>query len=712
MSTTQDIAFYPQLEERDCGATCLRMVAEAYGVTTSMERLRDLTGTDARGTSMAGLAAGAEALGFETLAAELPYDELTAGDLLPAILHWDRDHFVVATEASFTEVHLLDPAYGPRTLSRDEFESHRYGPGKSRAALIIRPGAGLVAGESVSGAANGADPARDDDGDLSIPSVPPVVVACGALLLGTTVFGLGVLRRVLAQAVDLQFREGWLQHLGAMLLATAGVALASYLLRRQTIAYASERGQREVQLIVEHLRVRSREPRRDINAPAYLELLDDSDRLRMWRAYNLSAMLAGAAFVVAGLGYLLSIDVVWGVAMLAALVVIAVVGVQVYRFGRRTRGLAREAQRKQREALHEFAAVLPEVSFIDGGDYLGQRLGERNERAEDAFHRIAAEYSAERQLVRIAMMVALVCLLATGLYRLGYAGLQVADFLMGVVLVFTCLLPLMSVCAGLARWRRTRAGRLRLAELGHPGSAMDKPRIERPRTVTLAWDAPTGEPQSVTFDSTTRLALVGSDRAGIDALLAGMRGRDNVLNARMYFDGDDTETRDLSEYGSFSVVSPESQVASGSLASNIAMLDRPDMKAVEAAAELVGLSTEDAPRGLYTLVGFAGEGIDEATAARTLIARAMYQGVDALVIDGATDVLPAYEEGLLMDEVLNWAHDRLLVVAPLRTSAAYGCDLIVSVEGGEVEARGTHEALLRERGAYFYGVQSAQSEQA
>jgi len=98
---TGQTPYYPQLDERDCGATCLRMVTEHYGMPLKMERLREVSGTTERGADLAGLESGAQILGFDTLAAEIPYDQLIQGDLLPIILHWDRDHFIVVTEASF-----------------------------------------------------------------------------------------------------------------------------------------------------------------------------------------------------------------------------------------------------------------------------------------------------------------------------------------------------------------------------------------------------------------------------------------------------------------------------------------------------------------------------------------------------------------------------------------------------------------------------------
>ena len=43
--TTTTTPYYPQLAERDCGATCLRMVAEHFGVRMSMAYLREVTET-------------------------------------------------------------------------------------------------------------------------------------------------------------------------------------------------------------------------------------------------------------------------------------------------------------------------------------------------------------------------------------------------------------------------------------------------------------------------------------------------------------------------------------------------------------------------------------------------------------------------------------------------------------------------------------------
>ncbi len=693
--------YYPQLEERDCGATCLRMVAEHYGRDVSMEQLRELTDTDARGTDLGGIERGAQHLSFETLAAEIPFDELAAGDLLPVILHWDRDHFVVVVEADFAKVKVHDPAVGVRELTRDDFESHRYGPGRSRAGLILRPQPGQ---------------ASEPEQRALLPPAAPVAAAPYGFILSGIVFSamlalaLGILYVALVQAIDLQFREGWLQHLGALLLAAAGLALASLVLRRQAIAYASRRGQMEVERIVEHIRVRTADIRRPINAETYLTLLQDSDQLRVWRAYAMATVVSGAAVLICILVYMAYLDWVWALSLLGSLLLIWAIGSAVYRYGQRNQEAAREAQLKQREAVYEYAHILPDVTTIDSNQYLDSRLVERNERAEAAFHRIAAEYSAERQLVRVAMLLSVVALTVVGFYRLGYSGLQLGELTFGYFLIVAAMMPLLPMCSASVKWKKLQASRLRLADLGEPGLILDKPRGPKPRQITLTWDARNGAPQQVSFPSNCRVALVGSDHVARDAVVAGMLGRDNVFNAKMYIEDDLDEQVDVTVLGKVSHITPQTAVASGSLATNIALTQRPDERAVANAARVAGIAEDAPPRGLHTLVGFDGEGIEQETVTRTLIARAVYAGVDALLLDRATQSLDDYEEGLLMDRLIPWCEGRLLVVNPTRVNAAYGCDLLIHVEEGEIDAVGSHESLIRERGAYYYEVIAAQDD--
>ncbi len=676
------------------------MVTEHFGVSLSMERLRELTETTARGADLAGLEAGARALGFQTLAAEIPYDELLEGDLLPAILHWDRDHFVVVTKASFSKVSIHDPAQGKRTMSRDDFEAHRYGPGRSRAGLIIRPSEATALHEEETGKAEEI---------ASTWTFPWQILLLGLFYTGATSFGLYTISEVLQQAIDLQFREGVGKHFGALLLAATGVIIAAYLLRRQSVSLAIEIARKEIQRLTQHLQVKAADISRPVDGELYLKLISDIDNIRVWYAYNLASLVIGVSTVIVSIIFLLFTDSIWGVILVVIQILLILLGQYVFNLNRESKESAREAQLKQREALFEFARVLPDTHSLDGGKYLLDRLREKNEKAENAFHSISSEYSAERQLVRIAMLLSVICLITFGLYQLGYADLQLGELVFGILLIAFSMVPFTTVSTIAMKWHQLLPARLRVKDLGEPGIALTNALPKRPDSLTLVWESRTGKEQRVTFPGACRIALVGSDKYTRQDIVAGLLGRKNDRNARLYFDEDFDEVRTLADYGKLSLIEPHSLVASGSIASNIAMIDRPDIDAVKVAAALAGLPHDAPPRGLYSLVGFDGEGISKEMISRTLIARAIYASVDALVLNGATNNLEAYDEGLLMDNLLQWCEGRLFVLNAERLNAVYGSDLIISIEATEIDSVGSHDRLLSEKGAYYYQVAAAQS---
>ncbi len=105
----------------DCGATCLRMIARHYGRFYSLDFLRERSFVDREGVSLSGIADAAESIGFHTLAGQLDYDTLVEEVPLPAIAHWDQQHFVVVYKAKKNKVWVADPAIGKVTYTKKEF---------------------------------------------------------------------------------------------------------------------------------------------------------------------------------------------------------------------------------------------------------------------------------------------------------------------------------------------------------------------------------------------------------------------------------------------------------------------------------------------------------------------------------------------------------------------------------------------------------------
>jgi len=95
----------------DCGPTCLRMIAKHYGKNFSLQRLREISGINREGVSLLGISEAAEKIGFRTMGSRLTIDQLAELDL-PAILHWNQNHFVVLYKIKKGKYYIADPGKG------------------------------------------------------------------------------------------------------------------------------------------------------------------------------------------------------------------------------------------------------------------------------------------------------------------------------------------------------------------------------------------------------------------------------------------------------------------------------------------------------------------------------------------------------------------------------------------------------------------------
>ncbi|MCL6258548.1 peptidase domain-containing ABC transporter [Aquiflexum sp. TKW24L] len=112
--------FYKQPDSKDCGPTCLRIVAKHYGKLISLQEIRDISETTREGSSLLKLSEAAEAMGFRTIGAKLNFERLKNAPF-PLIVHYDKNHFVVVYRIRKDVVFISDPAYGLISLSKEEF---------------------------------------------------------------------------------------------------------------------------------------------------------------------------------------------------------------------------------------------------------------------------------------------------------------------------------------------------------------------------------------------------------------------------------------------------------------------------------------------------------------------------------------------------------------------------------------------------------------
>ena len=120
--------FYKQPDAKDCGPTCLRIIAKHYNKSIPLQQIRTLSETTREGSGLLGLSNAAEHLGFRTLGVKIDFDTLVAEAPLPCIVHWNKNHYVVVYAINKTnKVYVSDPSYGLITYTKEEFIKHWIG---------------------------------------------------------------------------------------------------------------------------------------------------------------------------------------------------------------------------------------------------------------------------------------------------------------------------------------------------------------------------------------------------------------------------------------------------------------------------------------------------------------------------------------------------------------------------------------------------------
>lgn len=143
LSKKKKFPFYKQTESKDCGPTCLKIIAKYYGRVIVIQELRNLSETIRTGSTLLGLSDAAESIGFRSLGVNLNIEKLTEVPL-PCILHWNKVHFVVLYKIRNNKFYVSDPAYGLLSYNQDEFLKHWIGNNatsktKEGIALLLEP---------------------------------------------------------------------------------------------------------------------------------------------------------------------------------------------------------------------------------------------------------------------------------------------------------------------------------------------------------------------------------------------------------------------------------------------------------------------------------------------------------------------------------------------------------------------------------------------
>lgn len=132
----------------DCGPACLKMITSFYGKEYSIDTLRTFCNLVKDGVSLMSISKAAENIGFKTIGGKITFEILAIKALLPCIIHWNQDHFVVVYKIKKQrkenyKIYVADPGKGLLTYSKNEFCEHwistKTGGEEKGVVLLLEP---------------------------------------------------------------------------------------------------------------------------------------------------------------------------------------------------------------------------------------------------------------------------------------------------------------------------------------------------------------------------------------------------------------------------------------------------------------------------------------------------------------------------------------------------------------------------------------------
>ncbi len=139
--------YVKQHDATDCAAACLAMVCLHYKKETTITKLRDMMGTDLKGTNLVGLSKCADELGFVSQAVRVDKEGFLSKYTLPAIANTitkeGMTHFVVVFKITDKYVVVGDPAKDLMRMKIDDFYKDFTG-----VLLILKPNEEFTQGKN------------------------------------------------------------------------------------------------------------------------------------------------------------------------------------------------------------------------------------------------------------------------------------------------------------------------------------------------------------------------------------------------------------------------------------------------------------------------------------------------------------------------------------------------------------------------------------
>ena len=701
-----------QADEMDCGPACLAIVCRVFGRRVALSHVRRLAGTGTQGTTLRGLLRAGESLGLAGRAVKVGADALD-GLPLPAILHWDGNHWVVLVALTGRAATISDPGSGVRRLSRAQLAERFTGYAALfdyTSALELTPEQRL----GLSWALPFVAPHTRDLLHAALLAVAATAAEMVVPLLTQTVFD-----RVLVDR-DLDLLHTLMLALGAVLAFSITASMA----QRYLLAFVA------VRMDASTLDFISRRllslPSRYFSARKTGDIQRRLGGLRQIREFVVQQGV-GVLTATAQLGGAVALMLLYNPRLTAVFLVVASLYLVLMRWSRarlrpafmeleETFGRYYSHQIDAIKGIETVKAIAAEASFRELllERFLG--LAQTQFRADFTlmtYHagvrvvnfmvNAATLYVGARQVLDGALtlggLVAIAALVNLALAPLGTL-LGAWDSLQLMSVLIARLDDVLSEAPEQGADRSALApvpalsGAIRVQGLVFQYGGAESPRILDGVTV----DIPAGR----------RVAVVGRSGCGKTTLVRCLVGLLEPTSGSVAYDGVDMrqlDWRQLRRHIGF--VLQDNYLFDDTIAANISGGERsPEPARLREAARIASADEfiERLPLGYRTRVGESGLSLSGGQRQRLAIARAVYPDPPVLLFDEATSALDSESERAVKDNLDRLLAGRTSIVIAHRLSTIRDADLILVLEKGRLAEQGTHDELMDKRGLYFYLV--------
>lgn len=713
--------FVKQPDAMDCGPASLKMIAEFYKISFSLESLRKKCYITREGVSFLGLSEAADSLGFRTIGVKIPFEMLNENVPLPCIVHWKQKHFVVVYKIKNDKIWVADPAVGLIKYTREEFVQSwatTLADGKPVGlVLIIEPTPALFEVEIEHEKANGfkflfkyfrlyrkyfiqllLGLILGSCIQLVIPFLTQSIVDIG-LNNNDISFIYLILFAQLALVfgrMSVEFIRGWLLlHIGSRVNVAVISGFLQKLMSLPVAFFDTKLTGDILQRIMDNNRIEEFLTSASLNILfSFFNLVVFGIVLAIYNIKILGLFLAGSALYIIWVSLFMKTRARLDHQRF----------IQLSTSGSKLINIV--------NGMQEIKLTQSELSMRWDWEKLQASLFGLKVKGLSIIQYQSAGATFINEVTNILITVVSATAVLNGSMTLGM--MLAVQFIIGQLNV-----PVSQIIGFFRMSQDAKMSLDRLAEIHHmddeePNQELkvrklpDKKDIyinnlsyqyEGPRSPFALKDA------DLFIEENKTTAIVGTSGSGKTTLLKMLLGFYQPVNGEILIG--DTRLSNISLKvwrAKVGAVMQDGFLFPDTIASNIApgsaeINEEKLIKAVEIAS--IRGFIESLPLGYNTKIGANGHGLSEGQKQRLLIARVIYKNPDIIIFDEATNSLDANNEKVIVENLAGFFKGKTVVVVAHRLSTVRNADKIVVLDSGRIVETGTHESLIANRGAYF-----------